>query len=98
MSLQLDFHWAVDGDVLEALQYYDKRSHSLGDAYLAEVKCYWSEIAATPKQFGIIDFDIMVAQLISFPYLIYFQERGTSVYIIAVLHYARDPEVWRSRR
>ncbi len=58
MSLPLDFHPAVRGEIRDAHDWYEQRRAGLGADFLDEVQRALAEIAANQARYGFADADI----------------------------------------
>jgi hypothetical protein len=63
----LDFHPAVRDEMVDAHDWYERRRHGLGSAFLDEVQRVLAEIAANPARYGFADADIRAGPLTQFP-------------------------------
>jgi len=61
------------------------------------VKAVVDEIAAYPKRYAIVEFDVRQAIMLDFPYSIYYRILPRKIEVIAVYHNSRDPERWNNR-
>jgi plasmid stabilization system protein ParE len=97
MSLPLDFHPAVRGEIDDAYDWYEQRRPRLGRDFLDEVERVLAEITANPARFGFADADIREGLLTRFPYAIYYRVLADRIRVLAVFHTSRDPSRWQSR-
>lgn len=97
MAKRAEFHPLFDCDIREAAAWYDRRSRSLGDAFVRQAKAKVADIQRNPQQYGRSFDDARYAQLSRFPYVILFEDTETVLYFAGVLHTARDPAKWRER-
>ncbi len=97
MSLPLDFHPAVRGEVQDAHDWYEARRPGLGGDFLDEVQRVLAGITANPARYGFADGDIREGPLTRFPYAIYYRVLATRLRVLAIYHTSRDPSGWRSR-
>lgn len=97
MSLPLDFHPAVRGEIDDAYNWYEQRQLGLGSDFLDEVQRILEEITANSARYGFADGDIREGFLNRFPYAIYYRVLADRIRVLAVLHTARDPSKWQSR-
>lgn len=95
MASTLRFHPSVVDDLTQAIDWYDERSHGLGDQFRAAVDDRLDAIAQNPERFGMSYHNLRVARLSRFPYVITFRILGEVVQIAGVFHAASDPEKWR---
>ena len=58
----------------------------------------FDEIKANPKRYPIVHADIREGIVPQFPYCVYYRELKTRTVVIGVIHTARDPALWQSRR
>ncbi len=97
MSLRLDFHPAVRGEIDDAHDWYEQRHPRLGRDFLDEVERVLAEIIANPARYGSADGDIREGLLPRFPYAIYYRVLADRIRVLAVYHTSRDPSGWQSR-
>jgi plasmid stabilization system protein ParE len=97
MSLPLDFHPAVRGEIDDAHDWYEQRQRRLGRDFLDEVERVLAEITANPARYGFADADIREGLLNRFPYAIYYRVLAYRIRVLAVYHTSRDPSGWQSR-
>jgi plasmid stabilization system protein ParE len=97
MSLPLDFHPAVRGEIDDAHDWYEQRRPGLGRDFLDEIERVLAEISANPARYGFADADIREGLLPRFPYAIYYRVLADRIRVLAVYHTSRDPSGWQSR-
>ena len=97
MAKRVEFHPLFDCDIREAAAWYDRRSCSLGDAFVRQTKAKVADIQLNPQQYGRFFAEARYAQLSRFPYIILFEDTDEAIYFAGVLHTARDPAKWRER-
>jgi toxin ParE1/3/4 len=83
-------HPAVDAEVKLAAAWYDERCPGLGGQFVDAVRTAMSFIQRSPLRYGIRFADIRRANLVRFPYAVWFSVHGNAVYVLAVLHHKRD--------
>jgi plasmid stabilization system protein ParE len=81
-----------------AAQWYEKESAGLGAAFLEVVEQTLEAIEENPLRFPVVYRDVRRALLNRFPYGIFFRLRPTRLRVIAVMHLARHPSRWQTRR
>ena len=89
------------GDIRDASTWYLKESPGLEKEFWEEIYQTLQRISAYPSRFSLADSiaEIRRAKPRRFPYNIYFytNEAMHRVEIIAIVHKARDPRVWKKR-
>jgi hypothetical protein len=70
VSLPLDFHPAVRGEIADAHDWYEQRQPGLGSDFLDEVGRVLGEITANPARYGFAAADIREGLLTRFLYAI----------------------------
>ena len=85
-------------DLLDARHWYEKREPGLGTAPLAEVEATLRQIQEHPAIHPRVDEHVRRAALQRFPYGIFYVVTGETIRVIAILHRARSPETWQSRK
>lgn len=86
-------------DLTEASDWYNMESPGLETRFLKTMGDIFERIKVSPAQFPIVRKNVRRAVLADFPYSVFFvtDEEGKIVFILAVLHQARDPKTWKSR-
>jgi plasmid stabilization system protein ParE len=87
----------AQGDIGAAFDWYEQTKPGLGHELIEALSLCFDVIAAHPGQFARIHGPIRRALLRRFPYAVFFIEDQTDVSVLAVMHMARDPDLWRSR-
>lgn len=80
-----------------AADWYGEQSASVGCDFIAQVRAVIQRIASNPQLYPVVHNEARKAVLRRFPYVIIYREDLHEVLILAVLHAARDPAVWRGR-
>ena len=89
----------AEWDLLEAAVWYDDQGEGLADRFLAEVDSAVASLEVQPQIYDGRFADVRCVRLKRFhAYGVYYLIRGTEVWIIAVLHGARDPDELAARR
>jgi plasmid stabilization system protein ParE len=88
---------ASDADIEAAFNWYESEQAGLGFEFLEEITAAYERILAGPQKYAVLRSEIRRTPLRRFPYGIYFAVEGDEIFIIAVLHSARDPEEWQFR-
>jgi hypothetical protein len=97
MSLPLDFHPSVRGEVAAARGWYERQRPGLGADFLDAVEHVLTEITGNPARYGFADGDIREGLLTRFPYAVYYRVLADRIRVLADYHTSRDPSGWQSR-
>ncbi|HEX3130652.1 MAG TPA: type II toxin-antitoxin system RelE/ParE family toxin [Thermoanaerobaculia bacterium] len=84
-------------DLLEARRWYEEREPGLGFALRTEVEARLNDVQEYPEIHPRVDERIRRAALGRFPYGIFYVVDGETIRVIAILHRARSPEIWKRR-
>ena len=87
----------AEADLEEAARWYDDERAGLTDRLLSDVDRTFARIRERPLQFPTVSSEVRRALLHTFPYAVYFRASEEIVVVLAVLHLARNPKVWRRR-
>lgn len=97
MSLPVVLRRAARAEFDEAIGWYDRQRHGLGEAFATRVQATLDLIADAPELHATIHRDVRKTSVRQFPYSIFYRMRAGRVVVLAVLHNKRDPDTWRSR-
>ena len=87
----------AQGELDEAIAYYNSQAPGLGDAYLLEALAAIERIRRFPDAWQPLGEQLRRCRLRRFPYgLIYAVDEG-GILIVAVAHTHRRPDYWRDR-
>jgi len=84
-------------EIIEAHDWYERRSSGLGGAFADEVDRQLSRIAAAHAEFPIVVADARRARLRRFPYSLIFRVVADEAFVVACFHASRDPRAWQAR-
>jgi len=89
----------ADADLLEICEWYEMQSPGLDIEFLDELRTLTEQIQAFPHGFPIVHKDVRLALLSRFPYKVLFtlSEKEKEATILAIIHNARHPRVWKRR-
>jgi plasmid stabilization system protein ParE len=88
----------VERDLDEAAGWYEERQSGLRDSFIEDVEEILSRIEENPGLYQVVHLDIRRAPLRDFPYGVYYTLIKAEIHVLAVVHDARHPSVWRRRR
>lgn len=88
----------VERDLDEASAWYEGRRPGLKRGFLGDVEAVLFRIKENPLLYQVVHLDIRRAPLQRFPYGVYYSMIRDEIHILAVVHDARHPSVWRRRR
>ena len=95
--MRLIYHPDAEAELIEAVQYYERRVATLGVQFLNEAARATSIILETPERWNIIAEDVRRCLMLRFPYAIYYRALPDCVRILAFKHHSRHPDYWRDR-
>jgi len=95
--LDVRFHPAADEEVLEATEWYLKRSPAAASGFAREIEHALQRIAEAPERYAVTRFGRRRFVLLNYPYDIIYRVVRDEIEIIAVANHARRPHYWRTR-
>jgi plasmid stabilization system protein ParE len=95
--MRLIYHPDAEAELIEAAQFYQRKSPGLGDRFLREFDAAIAAIQVAPQRWGIVEGDIRRYLMDRFPYGIYYRAEGEVLRILVVKHHKRHPDYWRYR-
>ncbi|MCI0702172.1 MAG: type II toxin-antitoxin system RelE/ParE family toxin [Planctomycetia bacterium] len=94
----VNFHPDAQTEYQAAIGWYQQRSQSAAQRFVAEVDRILAVIAAQPDRYGWYDNEFREAGLQRYPYsVIYRVEPSGDVLVVAVAHTSREPGYWQDR-
>jgi plasmid stabilization system protein ParE len=82
-----------------AFEWYEFRSEGLGVRFARSIDDAFRFIATNPEAAQTVDGRVRRSVVKTFPYSIYYHWDSNSgkVLVIAILHFSRNPNIWRRR-
>ncbi len=84
-------------DVAEARRWYRKRRAGLDTRFLDALGVCLDSISAHPERGAIVEGRIRRVLMRGFPYGVFYVVYSNEAIVVACLHGARSPQVWRRR-
>jgi len=97
MTVEIRLRPEVEGDLLEAANWYEQQRIGLGTDFLNAVAVTLSRISAFPSAYPTVYKSTRRALLPRFPFGVFYHVEDERVVVIAILHGSRHPRNWRSR-
>ena len=102
-KLPLRYSIKIDIDAIKDVQntfdWYELKSKGLGLRYKSQVKKQINSLKQNPELFSIKYNKVRCRKIEKFPFLIHYEidETIKLVYVFAVIHTSRNPEIWNTR-
>lgn len=97
MSWSITYLPDARDDVDRAYASYEQRKAGLGERFLDRLRHRVEVICGNPEIYAVVRGDVRAAALKQFPYVVCYRFEQDRVFVIAVLHGHRNPEIWRDR-
>ncbi len=97
MTRSIRIRQEAEDDLSEAYSWFSGQVQGLGDDFLAEVDRALAIVAEFPEKCALIHKQARRALVRRFPYGVFYVVEPNEVVVLAVLHLARDPELWKER-
>lgn len=97
MIYKVEVRGAAELDVAEAMNWYDQQSSGLGEAFLEDFAQVLKRLSESPLIYQVIYRGSRRAQLLRFPYLVWFRVQGRLVTVLACLRGSDNPATMRRR-
>ena len=88
----------AEADLAASTLWYEEQHDGLGARFLAEVDATFRRIESNPLAFSFVRGRLRRALLRRFPFGAFYVLTEEHIVIVAVLHAARDPRLWRKRQ
>lgn len=97
--MRIEYHPAVERELRDIIEYYNKCANGLGTEFLNEFERQILKIASMPNRWMSVEANIQRSLMKRFPYVIYFRILGNgALRVIVVKHQRRHPAYGRNRR
>ena len=97
--MRVEYHPAVEAELVEIRNYYEARAAGLGARFIDEFERQVLAIAAAPERWMVVTGDIRRCLMRRFPYVIYFRRVDEQrLRITVVKHHRRHPDLGRERQ
>lgn len=97
--MKIEYHPALEGELREIRDYYDRQSPGLGAQFIDEFERQVVALAATPERWMVVAGDLRRCLMRRFPYVIYFRRiADRCIRITVVKHQRRHPEYGQERK
>jgi plasmid stabilization system protein ParE len=97
MAVELIIAPEAQQDLADAYGWYEARRPGLGEEFLGCVDASVEAICRMPEQQARVHEDYRRALVRRFPYCIFYEHAGETVYVYSVFHTSQDPQKWRER-
>ena len=95
MAFKIKTDFRAEGDINDAVDYYDKINSELGDRFLSELYAIFDQLSENPYLYSLISANsasnFRDVKLPSFPYVVVYETIETSVFVTSVMHTNRKP-------
>lgn len=95
--MRLIYHPEAEAEVVEAAEFYEGRSQSLGERFLREFDAAVAEVLASPGRWPLVEEGLRCHTMSRFPFGIYYRVGDEELRILAVKHHSRHPDYWHHR-
>lgn len=95
--MRLIYHPDAEAEVIEAVQFYERRVPTLGAQFLDAADRVIRIIQDAPERWRIVEADVRQYPMSRFPYGIYYRALPDHLRVLAFKHHGRHPNYWRYR-
>ena len=92
MTYRIRFRPDAEQHLLTAAQFYQSKAQDLGSRFLAAVEKSTQVLAANPKLYPLCYQEYRRALLTGFPYSMYDQVSGNTVWVYGLFHQRQSPD------
>jgi toxin ParE1/3/4 len=97
MSAELVIRPEAEADALAAFRWYNEQVPGLGQEFLAEIDRALATIQANPEVSRKLHRAFRRVLTRRFPYGVFYVVHAERIVVVAILHTARDPQLWKKR-
>lgn len=98
MAFRLKFSSRALYEIGEAQTWYEGQSPGLGEEFIAATELQLKRLERAPLLYAEVIPGVRRALLPRFPYGLFYTVRRNLVYVLGVVHNARNPKRWPGRR
>jgi plasmid stabilization system protein ParE len=98
MALPVVYRRKVGRDLAGGYRWYNGQRDGLGDEFLAAIDVALHTIERFPDIYARVHGEVRRAVVSRFPYAVFYRIEPRRVVVLAVIHTARDPQVWPQPR
>lgn len=98
MAFRLKFSGRALREIGEAQAWYELQNPGLGEEFIVAMESQLKRLVETPLLYAEVIPRVRRALLPRFPYGLFFSVRDDLIYVLAVLHDARNPRKWPKTR
>ena len=91
------YHAAAEGEIQEAVDFYDAHRDRLGSGFPKEVRSTVRRLREYPRLGSAVEGEVRRFVLRRFPYSIYYEVRSRELYVLSVAHHSRESSFWKGR-
>lgn len=91
------FHPAAEEEFAAAVDWYEARQPGLGVDFAVEVRAAISRAVALPNAWTELESGIRRVLTQRFPYGVLYSPSKSGIFVLAVMHLAREPGYWQTR-
>ena len=95
--MRYEFHPAALDEYRQAALWYAERQPEVGLKFVASVEDAIARIVDAPTRWRLVDEDVRRCLTRVFPFGILYTIEDDFLLIVAVMHFSREPEYWKSR-
>ena len=90
MVYKLDVSNQAQGDLLDAVDYYDNIDPELGHRFYREIDAVYAKLREHPQYYSFVDSkhssNVRDVKILTFPYVLIFEIQDNAVLVIAIKH------------
>jgi toxin ParE1/3/4 len=87
----------VEGEIVEAMAWYELRSEGLGLEFYRTYLSVLSVIGENPELYRKVHDEVRRVIFRRFPYALFYVFDGAQIVVLSCLHESRNPELWPRR-
>ena len=91
------FHPQAQIEMVASAKYYEAEQEGLGKRFLEAVNAATRRACLFPSSFQCLEGDLRRCCVDRFPFGVVFRDEADEIQVIAVIHFKRDPDYWKTR-
>lgn len=99
MNYTIKIHPLARLDITKSRDWYNEQKEGLGHKFYDAIALHIDQLSDNPHLFQVQSNEVRQAYVKKFSFAVHYliEEQEKQVFVIAILHTSRNPEIWKTR-